>query len=169
MRIGISLNGEGRGHLTRISAIAQELQKRHEIIFWVPETRYSELGKLFPDTPLNKIPAFELPYTERNQVDIFKTGSNIFTNILGLSSVISDIRNQIDFFKPDIILSDFEPIVPGASKNLVSKLIAFLRNINDYKQKKINSEIKFNFKDNTKDAVYLLETKFISLTMKRAS
>jgi len=149
MRIGISLNGEGRGHLTRISAIARELQKRHEIIFWVPETRYSELSKLFPDTPLNKIPAFELTYTERNQVDIFKTGSNNFTNILGLSSVISDIRNQIDFFKPDIILSDFEPIVPGASKNMDSTLIAFLRIINDYKQKNIKSETEYVKIDDT--------------------
>lgn len=125
MRIGISLNGEGRGHLTRISAIAKELLKRHDIIFWVPGTRYEELKSLFPDSILNKIPAFEISYTERNQVDIFKTGSRNIGNIFGLSTCMNDISNQIEFYKPDILISDFEPIVPSVCKNLFIPVIQF--------------------------------------------
>lgn len=125
MRIGISFNGEGRGHLTRISAIARKLQNRHELIFWAPKTRYMELEKLFPTAVISQIPAFELSYTNNNQVDIVKTGSNNLANLLELSSISRDIRNQIEFFKPDILVSDFEPIVPSASKGMNMPVIQF--------------------------------------------
>jgi UDP:flavonoid glycosyltransferase YjiC (YdhE family) len=45
MRIAFAINGEGRGHVSRIKAIAETLCGRYEYTFYAPEHLRNELTR----------------------------------------------------------------------------------------------------------------------------
>ncbi len=117
MRIGISINGQGRGHLTRMTALAQQLKEEHEIVFWCPDKYHSFLQEHFPDNFIYSIPYYKF-VIEENRIDIFKTGIHNMEHIIGLPVYISDLADQIRLMDIKTLISDFEPFLPKAARKV---------------------------------------------------
>lgn len=117
MRIGISINGQGRGHLTRMTALAQHLQQDHEIVFWCPDKYHPFLRQHFPNNFIYSIPYYKF-VIEENRIDIFKTGISNMEHIIGLPLYISDLSDQIRLMDIRTLISDFEPFLPKAARKV---------------------------------------------------
>lgn len=117
MRIGISINGQGRGHLTRMTALAQLLQHDHELVFWCPDKYHSFLQQHFPNNFIYSIPYYKF-VLEGNRIDIFKTGLSNMEHIIGLPVYISDLADQIRLMDIQTLISDFEPFLPKAARKV---------------------------------------------------
>jgi|GEM_PF-318578 len=107
-KIWYSVFGEGFGHATRSEVIIENLLENHQLIITGFNKSYIYLKKRFPSiTHRIQGPAF---IYEKNEVSIQKT-VNQFLNSLQEQSKKNTFHtfNLIKRFKPDLIISDFEP------------------------------------------------------------
>lgn len=115
MRIAISINGQGRGHLTRMTALSQLLAEEHELIFWCPEKYHSFLQEHFPNSYIYPIPYYKI-VLDGNKIDIVKTSLSNVENIIATPTYTSDLTDQLRLMDVDILISDFEPFLPKAAR-----------------------------------------------------
>ncbi len=109
MRILYGVAGEGFGHSSRALAIASYLEKKgHEVVILTYGQAYKVLKKRFK---VFKVRGFRLKY-KRGVLNVKKTiGYNFkyfISNIFGGKRFDRLMRT----FKPDLCISDMEPIVP---------------------------------------------------------
>ncbi len=114
MKLAISINGQGRGHLTRMTALGQLLAKDHSLSFWCPEKYHDFLRAHFPDSPVFSIPYYHF-VLDGGRIDLLKTGVSNFGNLVGSVAATSDISDQLRLLNIDLLISDFEPFVPKAA------------------------------------------------------
>jgi uncharacterized protein (TIGR00661 family) len=117
VNIAVSINGQGRGHLTRMTALSQLLAKEHNISFWCPEKYHDFLKAHFPDNLLFSIPYYHF-VLEGGKIDILKTGVSNAAHLIGSASAVDEIADQLRLLDIDVLISDFEPFVPKAAHKL---------------------------------------------------
>jgi len=117
MRIAISINGQGRGHLTRMTALGQILSLEHELIFWCPEKYHSELAEAFPESFIFPIPYYQF-VLDGPKIDIIKTSLVNVEHLIGLPVYTSDLVDQLHLMDIDLVISDFEPFLPKAARKI---------------------------------------------------
>ncbi len=117
MRIAFAINGEGRGHVSRIKAIAETLCGRYEYTFYAPEHLRNELTREYPTSDFAPIPylsfeqrGFTLDYGKT----IAKNAATAINSFGTQASLARDLRER----GIEAVLSDFEPFVPRAAKAL---------------------------------------------------
>ncbi len=117
VKIGISINGEGRGHFSRALALAEQLQTRYELAFWVPAHLAGELSELFPGTEISVLPHYR--FVQRGfTLDWAATVSANAGILLASGKTISAIAREMRDAGLDAVLSDFEPFASRAAKRL---------------------------------------------------
>ncbi len=108
VKIWYSVFGEGYGHAIRSNTIIDKLRKKHKIIITACDKAYPYLKKKHKN--VHKIKGAGFVY-KSNQVDIGKTIREFLNTYPEKTKKnIKHIFNLIKRFKPDIIISDFEPI-----------------------------------------------------------
>lgn len=117
MRLAISINGQGRGHLTRMTALGRLLAKDHSLSFWCPEKYHDFLHAHFPESPVFSIPYYHF-VLDGGRIDLLKTGVSNFGNLIDSVTTTNDIVDQLRLLNIDILISDFEPLVPKAARKL---------------------------------------------------
>ncbi|HLC96267.1 MAG TPA: MJ1255/VC2487 family glycosyltransferase [Candidatus Nanoarchaeia archaeon] len=106
-RILYSIANEGMGHATRAEVMVPELAKRHEVLLLAGGRRYDHLKKFHRN--ILRIHDFDLVYTN-NSVNIFASFiRNLFRFPFILLSFVSKLK-AILRFRPQVIISDFEPL-----------------------------------------------------------
>ncbi len=134
MRILYSIAGEGMGHAARSKPIIEELQKSHKIKVTAGGRAYSFLKKRFNTS---RIGFFRIIY-RKNKVSYFLT---YFNTILKFPFILLYNLKLIPIilkFKPDLIITDFEPFACYFS------LIFNKKCINIDNQHIINTKLKKN-------------------------
>ena len=107
-KIWYSVFGEGYGHATRSAPIIEELQKKHTLLITGFNKSYSYLKERFPKLT-HKIEGPGFVY-ESNEVKIPATVIEFIKSLPKKSGKnIVHSFNLIKKFKPDLIISDFEP------------------------------------------------------------
>lgn len=105
-KILYSVCGEGSGHSSRAKEIINHLQKRgHQVKILSYDIGFNNLSEYFN---VEKIFGLHLIY-ENNQVKYFKT---IFKSLIKIPEIIKSvkkIKKIIISFKPDLLITDFEP------------------------------------------------------------
>jgi len=120
-RILYGVQGEGMGHATRSSAIIRELLKKHDVVVATSDRAYQYLSTRYPK--VHKIDKFDLVY-RGGAVSLTLT---VLKNIWEVPKVIRSInrvKNLIKDFDPDVVITDFEPYINYAAKNLGLPLIS---------------------------------------------
>lgn len=115
MRIGFSINGEGRGHFSRAVALAELLGDRHEIFFWAPKHLAKELRGRFPGSTVYTIPYFAFVQNGFS-VDYIKTVAVNLTLVVNFLRICSRIVRQLRKARIETLVSDFEPFGSHAAK-----------------------------------------------------
>lgn len=115
MKIGISINGEGRGHLSRARALAEILETRYDLSFWAPEHLSGELSALFPLAEVRTIPY--LKFVQRGfTLDYGATAVANAALVARGGRVSARIASEMREARIDALLSDFEPFASRAAK-----------------------------------------------------
>lgn len=120
-KIIYGVNGEGLGHATRSTPIIEELIKKNEVKIFAGRRAYEYLSKRFN---VEKIYAFDIIY-KKNEVAIIETlaKNSLLFPIFGVISIIK-IFLIMRKFRPDIIISDFEPFTHLVANLLRVRIIS---------------------------------------------
>lgn len=143
VKIIYGVNGEGLGHATRSKPIIEGLLKRHEVKIVAGRRAYEYLSKKFE---VKKIFAFDIIY-RKNGVEIIQT---IIKNILlfpifGLATIIRLIF-IFQRFKPDLVISDFEPFTMWTANLLRLPIISIdNQHISTNCRIKIGKKVSFDY------------------------
>ncbi|MDX1952615.1 MAG: glycosyltransferase family protein [Verrucomicrobiota bacterium] len=115
-KIAYSCCGEGQGHSSRTYTIVRALQERgHEVLVFASGKAFEVLSPKL--SKVLRIPGLKLIY-EKNKVVVHKS---IFANInilLARKPAIAEITRNLQTFKPDLAITDFDPYLPWAAKKL---------------------------------------------------
>ena len=115
MRIAVAINGEGKGHVTRMIALCRTLSKVHELFFWAPDTIAPMVFGAFPEAQVLPLPFLKIAMN-REKIDLMKTGIENFETIFQSPSLIRRIGDQLRLLRIEGVLSDFEPYSTKAAR-----------------------------------------------------
>jgi uncharacterized protein (TIGR00661 family) len=112
-----SIMGEGRGHAARARAMIEHLRGRHRIVVYTYYEALAFLRELYPDCPdveIREIEGLRFHYTGR-RLNLSKTIAKGLHFRMRLGEIIGRIARHIDRDRPDLVITDFEPVVPRAA------------------------------------------------------
>lgn len=112
--------GDSRGHLTRALIMAGELA-RHELLFvgggCARELR--TLGHRVLDLPMPET------ILRNNRVDTRATAANFARLMLGRGAVLRALARELEAFRPDLAVTDYEFYLPRAARMLGVPCVSF--------------------------------------------
>lgn len=119
-KIFFSLSGEGRGHATRVRAVVEQLRDEHDIVIYAPGEAFNFLRPIYRDTDIKvqRVAGLRFHYTESRRLDFAKTTGQALGYLKRLPSLVAMLKRAIDEHEPDLIISDFEPALPRAARQL---------------------------------------------------
>jgi len=118
-KIFISMSGEGRGHATRVRSLVERMRDRHQITLFAPGEAYDFLAQSYAEDEeirLQQIPGLKFHY-RNGRLHLSKT---IYEGLkfqqVTAPGVIRHLQEEIEKEQPDVVLTDFEPILPRAAR-----------------------------------------------------
>ncbi len=119
-KIFFSMSGEGRGHATRVKAVADELSRRHEVAIFAPGDAFDLLEPAYRGSAVRvqRIPGLRFCYTPAGQLDYLRTLAGAAKYLVGYTRLRKKLERVIREEKPDLIITDFEPSLPRAAKRV---------------------------------------------------
>lgn len=107
MNIIYAVCGDGHGHAFRSSIVLDHLEKQgHKLAIVASNKAYDVLSKKYPH--VNRVSGLKLVY-EDNRVKRSKTIVKNVSKVKDLPKNIKVVRGVAKEFKPDVVISDFEP------------------------------------------------------------
>lgn len=116
-RIALSINGEGKGHITRMTALAQRLKAKYNLVFWCSGSCWRDLEKAFPGSRIHLVPSLHF-VTQNFELDYLKTTLVNIKNLISSGFLIENLMEELKAERIDGIISDFEPFLPEAGSRL---------------------------------------------------
>ena len=121
MKLALACNGEGRGHVSRIIALAEHLIPDYALIFYAPSTVAPILEARFPDCSVKSIP--HLHYCNKQfRIDYGATVAANTWLILDFGKTVQSIQNDLTDERVGAVISDFEPFVSQAALKMAIPL-----------------------------------------------
>jgi uncharacterized protein (TIGR00661 family) len=122
-----SIMGEGRGHAARARTVVEELRNRHRIMLFTSHDALEFLTKQYgeaTDVDVRQIAGLKFHYTSK-RLDLIKT----IREGLGLwwqqkkhiAPIVEEIRRE----HPQLVISDFEPLVARAAHQAGVPVLSF--------------------------------------------
>jgi len=117
-KICYGVAGEGRGHAARVRTIVEDLAQRHEILIFASHQALKFLRKSLknPNIRILPIPGFRFCYNKEGHLDPLLTILDGIRTLGLFSRKQAKISRQIQDFSPNLIISDFEPMLPRVAK-----------------------------------------------------
>jgi uncharacterized protein (TIGR00661 family) len=116
-KIVYSMCGEGRGHATRVQTVIETLS-RHRFILLAARDAYETLYERYeghPRVSVRRLPGLFFSY-KNNRVDYVRSVLAAVPYLWKLSGVVEYVTQMILREKPDLAITDFEPILPRAAR-----------------------------------------------------
>ncbi len=112
--------GEGRGHATRVKAIVESLRVRHRVVLFASGQAYDLLEPFYAGSgvQIRRIEGLSFCYRGDGKLDYLQTGRESLLKILRLKHWIEEMCDQVRADSPDLVISDFEPLLPRVAKKL---------------------------------------------------
>lgn len=125
MRIAYGVMGYGRGHATRSAAVLSVLEKRHHVHVFCGGDAYTALHDRFPVT---EIPTFGYVYNTAGKLSAWQTlsrNTQMTADLLLRGSTLRSVIQQLEAFRPDVVISDSEAWTHRAAEALGVPHISF--------------------------------------------
>ncbi|MGF1464951.1 MAG: glycosyltransferase family protein [Sandaracinaceae bacterium] len=119
-RIVYSVSGEGRGHAARARALAEALAGRHEVRIYAYGQSYELLAPVYlghDRVEVQKIAGMEFQYGKSKRLDYVNSFLKNVPYLLSVSDRVALLEAEIVRFGTDLVISDFEPLLPRAAYN----------------------------------------------------
>ncbi len=126
-RIALSLSGEGRGHTARTLALLEMFGDLHEMMVLAPTSALDLLRpslQKFPHVQLHVLPHLRFQYGWSGRLSYSKSWLMAAPFIARLRKHVRSTVDSLVEFRPDIAISDFEPVLPRAALALHLPLIS---------------------------------------------
>ncbi|MEO0322626.1 MAG: glycosyltransferase family protein [Myxococcota bacterium] len=109
--------GEGRGHAARAFALVEALKHEHEMILYASGHAYEMLAPVYlgTDVQVYRLPDVAFRYDGEGKLSYLRTGLGNAHYIWRLPQLVRMVLRHMDRKKPDLVLSDFEPVLPRAA------------------------------------------------------
>jgi uncharacterized protein (TIGR00661 family) len=121
------MSGEGRGHATRARAVVEALRHQHRIVIFAPDLAYELLAPLYAGSEVRvvPIPGARFVYGRRGRVALLGTVAAAARFRLALAGHVRAVLPEFEREKPDLVIADFEPILPRAARQLGIPFVSF--------------------------------------------
>ncbi len=124
MNIAVSFCGEGLGHASRMSAVASELRKFHNLFFWCPDQVKPFFKSTYNDAKLYTVPLLSL-IKKNNKLQASSTVKINFKTLFFNKNIVNKLAKQLLFLKIDAVISDYEPFLVKAAKQVGIPVLLF--------------------------------------------
>lgn len=121
------LAGEGRGHATRARAVVEALRLRHRVTLFTSDCALDMLGPLYQGTDVRvvPVPGLHFTYNRSGQVDLLGTVAGAARFRLKVDGYAKAVRPEFERGRPDLVIADFEPILPRVCRQVGVPFISF--------------------------------------------
>lgn len=154
VRIWYSIQGDGMGHAIRSDTLIRELLKKHDLIITASSKKAYKFMKQRHGSIVHEIEGQIFRY-ENNEVKVSKSIIDFFIGLFPKSKTnIKKISKLLYKFKPDIVISDFEP-ASHYYANILNIPCISIDNVHSLTECKINFDNKY--KDDLKGAKILIK------------
>lgn len=115
MHIAVSLNGEGSGHATRMTALCGPLSERHRVTIWCPRHTRLTMQPRLPRCTFHAMPYTPTLYdgnkvrnwaTVRANAGLFWRGGRL----------VRALARKLEALGADAVVADYEPFLPRAAR-----------------------------------------------------
>jgi uncharacterized protein (TIGR00661 family) len=122
-----SICGEGRGHATRARAVVEGLRAHHRVTLFASGCAHDMLERYCRETgvALHRIPGLHFEYTRSGRVALFRTVGAAAGFKLAVGRYVRAVRPALEQIAPDLVVADFEPILPRAARQLGVPFVSF--------------------------------------------
>lgn len=112
--------GEGRGHATRVKAIVDDLSEHHRIVLYAPGEAWDFLYPAYKGSAVEvrHLDGLSFHYDKKGQLNYYRTIFEGLRKYLGFPSRIYRIRKDMELDRPDLVITDFDPLLPRAAEQL---------------------------------------------------
>lgn len=112
--------GEGRGHAARALALIEQLHERYRVVVYSYGQALSLLKSACAslDVEVRTLPPLEFSYTSQRTLSYSRTFFNNVGYLRDLSDIFSRVQREMERCRPDLIISDFEPVLPRVGRRL---------------------------------------------------
>lgn len=149
MRIAYAVHGYGRGHATRSGAVIPALCRNHTVKIYTGGDATSTLSDIrlahnLLDMPIEEIPVLTFVY-EDGKLSLLKTvreNYSLVKNIKLGGKLLRSVKRSLEKFNPDVVISDSEPLVLEAARQLGIPTIMF-----DHFSVLLHSKLELSFRD----------------------
>lgn len=122
-RLAYALSGQGRGHASRVLAMADALGRHdHEILFLCGGTAHEVLSSRLHNVQ-------EIPFLKQvvrgNQLCVLPTLLQNATLIRHRPEIVEEVAEKLFDFRPDLLITDFEAFAPMAANRLRIPILSF--------------------------------------------
>lgn len=115
-----SLMGEGRGHAARARAMVEQLRNRHRVILYTSYDALSFLRGVYGASEgieVREIEGLKFHYSDQ-KLRLTKTIAHGFSLWRRQTDVLNALRPEFDRERPDLLVTDFEPLLPRLAHQL---------------------------------------------------
>jgi len=113
-----AMSGEGRGHATRARVVVEALRARHRLTLFASGHAYDLLVPRYrgSDVRVVRVPGLRFAYGAPGRVNIFRTLADAAAFRWRVGEHVERVLPEIERAQPDLVIADFEPIVPRAAR-----------------------------------------------------
>ena len=130
-----SLCGEGRGHATRARATVEAMRGRHRVTIFAAHCAYEMLAPIYErdrardggrdEVRVVRIPGLQFGYTRGGRVDLLRTLRMAASFRMAVEAHVDAVMPELRRSRPDLVISDFEPIIPRAALRCGLPFVSF--------------------------------------------
>jgi len=116
-RIFYGLCGEGRGHASRARIVIENLRGQHDFTVFTSHDAYAFLREVYAnsaDVDVHRVEGLRFHYS-RGRLDLPRTLRSGFGFRVTIDQNLRAMQTYFDREQPDLVLSDFEPLVAHAA------------------------------------------------------
>ena len=109
--------GEGRGHAARALALTEALRTRHRVVLYASGQAYDMLAPFYASSEIrvHQLPLLGFRYGPGRRLSYIATGLANMPYLQAMPANIEHLRRQLDAERPDLVLTDFEPLLARAA------------------------------------------------------
>jgi uncharacterized protein (TIGR00661 family) len=115
-----SMCGEGRGHATRVQTVVDILGPEHRFILLAARDAYDQLYERYSEHPrvsVRRLPGLFFAY-RGNRVDYLRSICASVPYLAKLGGLVRYVSQMIERERPDLAITDFEPVLPRAARRM---------------------------------------------------